>query len=113
NALCRARSCVLYQPFLASPNQNQTGRIRQPASTVKLTETAADHAHGIPPHAMCNNLDRLAEGTAGAAAVEGADMTKQRPQLGVLEAMALSVGIMAPTAAMALNGSLAASITGT
>jgi amino acid transporter len=59
------------------------------------------------------NLDRLAEGTAGAAAVEGADMSKLRPQLGVLEAMALSVGIMAPTAAMALNGSLAASITGT
>jgi amino acid transporter len=40
-------------------------------------------------------------------------MTKLRPQLGVIEAMALSVGIMAPTAAMALNGSLAASITGT
>jgi amino acid transporter len=59
------------------------------------------------------NLDRLAEGTAGAAAVEGANMSKLRPQLGVLEAMALSVGIMAPTAAMALNGSLAASITGT
>ena len=38
---------------------------------------------------------------------------KLRPQLGVIEAMALSVGIMAPTAAMALNGSLAASITGT
>jgi amino acid transporter len=40
-------------------------------------------------------------------------MSKLRPQLGVIEAMALSVGIMAPTAAMALNGSLAASITGT
>ena len=40
-------------------------------------------------------------------------VSKLRPQLGVLEAMALSVGIMAPTAAMALNGSLAASITGT
>jgi amino acid transporter len=40
-------------------------------------------------------------------------MTKLRPQLGVIEAMALSVGIMAPTAAMALNGSLAATITGT
>ena len=40
-------------------------------------------------------------------------MTKLRPQLGVIEVMALSVGIMAPTAAMALNGSLAASITGT
>jgi amino acid transporter len=40
-------------------------------------------------------------------------MSKLRPQLGVFEAMALSVGIMAPTAAMALNGSLAASITGT
>jgi amino acid transporter len=40
-------------------------------------------------------------------------MNKLRPQLGVIEAMALSVGIMAPTAAMALNGSLAASITGT
>ena len=40
-------------------------------------------------------------------------MGKLRPQLGVIEVMALSVGIMAPTAAMALNGSLAASITGT
>jgi amino acid transporter len=40
-------------------------------------------------------------------------VNKLRPQLGVIEAMALSVGIMAPTAAMALNGSLAASITGT
>jgi amino acid transporter len=40
-------------------------------------------------------------------------MSKLRPQLGVIEAMALSVGIMAPTAAMALNGSLAASIAGT
>jgi amino acid transporter len=40
-------------------------------------------------------------------------LSKLRPQLGVIEAMALSVGIMAPTAAMALNGSLAASITGT
>lgn len=35
-----------------------------------------------------------------------------RRQLSFIEAIALSIGIMAPTAAMALNGSLAASITG-
>jgi amino acid transporter len=35
-----------------------------------------------------------------------------RRQLSFVEAIALSIGIMAPTAAMALNGSLAASITG-
>lgn len=36
-----------------------------------------------------------------------------RRELSFIEAIALSIGIMAPTAAMALNGSLAASITGT
>jgi amino acid transporter len=40
-------------------------------------------------------------------------MGKLRTRLGIVEAMALSVGIMAPTAAMALNGSLAAQTTGT
>jgi amino acid transporter len=35
-----------------------------------------------------------------------------RRELSFIEAIALSIGIMAPTAAMALNGSLAASITG-
>jgi amino acid transporter len=40
-------------------------------------------------------------------------MSGLRRQLGLLESMALSVGIMAPTAAMALNGALAASLTGT
>jgi amino acid transporter len=40
-------------------------------------------------------------------------MTPMRRQLGVLGAAALSLAIMAPTAAMALNGSLAASIAGT
>src|SRR5258708_12806642 len=35
-----------------------------------------------------------------------------RRELSFLEAIALSIGIMAPTAAMALNGSLAAGITG-
>lgn len=43
-------------------------------------------------------------------------MEKQAPslrrELSFLEAIALSIGIMAPTAAMALNGSLAAGITG-
>jgi amino acid transporter len=43
-------------------------------------------------------------------------MSKQegtlRRELSFIEAIALSIGIMAPTAAMALNGSLAASITG-
>jgi amino acid transporter len=37
---------------------------------------------------------------------------KLRRELSFVEAIALSIGIMAPTAAMALNGSLAASITG-
>src|SRR5260221_7537890 len=37
---------------------------------------------------------------------------KLRRELSFLEAIALSIGIMAPTAALALNGSLAASITG-
>lgn len=37
---------------------------------------------------------------------------KLRRELSFLEAIALSIGIMAPTAAMALNGSLAAGITG-
>jgi amino acid transporter len=37
---------------------------------------------------------------------------KLRRELSFIEAIALSIGIMAPTAAMALNGSLAASITG-
>src|SRR5260221_12886007 len=40
-------------------------------------------------------------------------MSKLRPQLGVLEALAWAVGMRPPPAAMALNGSLAASITGT
>jgi amino acid transporter len=40
-------------------------------------------------------------------------MNPMRRQLGVLGAAALSLAIMAPTAAMALNGSLAASIAGT
>src|SRR5258707_15078605 len=35
-----------------------------------------------------------------------------RRELSFIEAIALSIGIMAPTAAMALNGSLAAGITG-
>src|SRR5258708_18461007 len=35
-----------------------------------------------------------------------------RRELSFFEAIALSIGIMAPTAAMALNGSLAAGITG-
>lgn len=35
-----------------------------------------------------------------------------RRELSFLESIALSIGIMAPTAAMALNGSLAAGITG-
>src|SRR5579875_2404622 len=43
-------------------------------------------------------------------------MSKQegtlRRELSFIEAIALSIGIMAPTAAMALNGSLAASTTG-
>jgi amino acid transporter len=38
--------------------------------------------------------------------------TTLRRELSFVEAIALSIGIMAPTAAMALNGSLAASITG-
>src|SRR6266700_736422 len=37
---------------------------------------------------------------------------KLRRELSFLEAIARSIGIMAPTAAMALNGSLAAGITG-
>jgi len=37
---------------------------------------------------------------------------KLRRELSFFEAIALSIGIMAPTAAMALNGSLAAGITG-
>lgn len=41
------------------------------------------------------------------------DTTHLRPQLSMIEAAALSIAIMAPTAAMALNGSLAASIAGT
>ena len=41
------------------------------------------------------------------------DQTQLRPQLTMIEAAALSVAIMAPTAAMALNGSLTASIAGT
>lgn len=40
-------------------------------------------------------------------------MDKPRRKLGVVEVAALSLAIMAPTAAMALNGSLAASIAGT
>lgn len=40
-------------------------------------------------------------------------MAKMRRELGVVEVAALSLAIMAPTAAMALNGSLAASIAGT
>jgi amino acid transporter len=40
-------------------------------------------------------------------------MSLMRRELGVFEAAALSLAIMAPTAAMALNGSLAASIAGT
>ena len=40
-------------------------------------------------------------------------MNRLRRELGVWEAAALSIAIMAPTAAMALNGSLAASIAGT
>jgi amino acid transporter len=39
-------------------------------------------------------------------------MTGLKRQLGFWEGVALSVGIMAPTAAMALNGALAASIAG-
>ena len=40
-------------------------------------------------------------------------MAKPRRELGVIQVAALSLGLMAPTAAMALNGSLAASIAGT
>lgn len=40
-------------------------------------------------------------------------MTGLKRELGIWEAAALSIAIMAPTAAMALNGSLAASIAGT
>jgi amino acid transporter len=67
---------------------------------------------GGSPHGYTISVGRL-QGLPARLEWGKGEMSKLRPQLGVIEAMALSVGIMAPTAAMALNGSLAASITGT
>jgi amino acid transporter len=61
---------------------------------------------------MAKNDGGSASGTETETRLTGAPRGRLRRELGVMEAAALSISIMAPTAAMALNGSLSASYAG-